>query len=106
MMKKMSKIDRYILIGSIGVFLISLCVTFDRVLKQELKKARLHFAQQENQKKETFNIKTWRSYHTEQMILMQKILKELRHQNSNPVWNRQNQNIKVHFQKSLPKTEN
>ena len=101
----MSKIDRYILIGSIGVFLISLCVTFDRVLKQELKKERLHFAQQKHHKKETFNIKKWRSYHTEQMILMQKILKELRQENNNPVWSQQNQNIKIHFQKSLQKTE-
>ena len=106
MMKEISKTDRYILIGSIGVLLISLCITFERVVKQELKKERLHFAQQENHKKETFNIKTWRSYHTEQMILMQKILEELKHQNTHPVWSRQNQNIKVRFQKSNLKTKN
>lgn len=105
MMKKMHKTDRYILIGSIGILLISLCITFDRVLKQELKKERLHFAQQENHKKETFNIKTWRSYHTKQMVLMEKILKELKHQNSNSVWSQEHQNIKIHFQKNLPKTE-
>ena len=99
----MSKTDRYILIGSVGILLISLCITFDRVIRQELKKENLHFAQQENHKKETFNVKTWRHYHTEQMILMQKILKELKHQNNHALWIQQDKNIKVHFQKSLSK---
>ena len=79
-MKKWNKADKYILIGSIGILLISICVTFDKVLRQELKKEQIKITQQETHIVETLNIKTWRRYHEKQMILMHEILKELKYQ--------------------------
>lgn len=98
-MQKWNKIDRYIVIGSIGILLISACVTFAKVVRQELKKEQLKITQQTNHITETLNIKIWRRYHEEQMLLMQEILKELKHQNNSPVLTQKNQNIKVNFQK-------
>lgn len=98
-MKKWNKTDRYIVIGSIGILLISACITFDKVLRQELKKEQVKIAQQENHIAETLNIKVWRSYHEEQMLLMYEILKELKYQNNNPILNQQNKNMKVNFQR-------
>ena len=83
MMKKMNKTDRYILIVSMGVLLISASITFDKVFKQKLKKEHIQLTQQETLRKEILNIKTWRGYHTEQMMLMQAILKELKYLNLN-----------------------
>ena len=99
-MKKWNKADRYILIGSIGILLISTCITFDKVLRQELKKEQVKVTQQENHIAETLNIKTWRRYHEKQMILMYEILKELKYQNNNPVLTQQNKSMKVNFQKT------
>ena len=96
-MKNISRTDRYILIGSIGVLLISFCVTFDKMLRQRLKKEQIQTAEQEVAITDTLNIKTWRLYHTEQMILMHEILKELRSQNNSPIPNLTNESMKVNF---------
>ncbi len=100
-MKKMSKTDRYILIGSIGILLISTIFTFDKLLRQNLKKEQIKVTQQETLITETLNIKIWRRYHEDQMILMHEILKELKYQNNdhNHTLTRNHNNIKVNFQK-------
>ncbi|MDE0151714.1 MAG: hypothetical protein OXK80_04360 [Bdellovibrionales bacterium] len=100
-MKRWNKTDRYIIIGSIGILLISTSITFDKVLRQELKKEQVKIAQQENHIAETLNIKLWRSYHEEQMLLMYEILKELKHQNNDPALTQQNQNVKANFNNSI-----
>lgn len=105
MKTKLHQTDRYILIASMGVLLISLCITFDRVLKQEFTKDQIKLSQQETHKRESLNIKIWRRYHTEQMILLQNILKELKYQSDSSIWIPQNKNIKIHFQKSLSSVE-
>jgi len=97
-MKNWNKVDRYIVIGSMGILLISACVALDKILRQELKKEQIKISKQETLITETLNIKTWRRYHEEQMILMQKILKELEHQNNSPLLVRPTRNIKVNFQ--------
>ncbi len=81
-MKKTPQIDRYIVIGSVGILLISSAWAFSKVLYQELKKEQIKTAQQKTLITETLNIKRWRGYHEEQMRLMHTILKELNCQNS------------------------
>ena len=75
-------------------------MTFDKMLRQRLKKEQIQTAEQEVAITDTLNIKTWRLYHTEQMILMHEILKELRSQNNSPIPNLTNESMKVNFQKS------
>ena len=81
MIKTLTKTDRYILITSVGILLISIFVTFDKISQQKFKKEQTKLAQQELFKRETVNTKIWRHFHEEQMNLMKEILKELKQKN-------------------------
>lgn len=91
-MGSMSKTDRYIILGAIGILLVSACITFEKLLQQHLRKEKIKISQQENLRLETLNIKIWRRYHEAQMVLMHEILTELGYQNNNPTLTRQDQN--------------
>lgn len=94
MIKKLTKTDRYILIISSGILLISIFAAFDKISKKKFNKEKAKLAQQELFKRETDNTKIWRRFHEEQMSLMKEILKELKQENkisdSKPLKNRMN----------------
>ena len=74
----MSKQDRLIILGSVGVLVISFALCLSMVTIQNKRKYNVLIEEQNQLIKETQMIKIWRGYHDQQMNLMTEILIELK----------------------------
>ena len=76
-----NKYDRLIVLTCLGIIVISCVFTATAVHKNQVKKSYRESERQQAAISETINIRIWRAYHYEQMILLKEILKELKKQN-------------------------
>ena len=74
----MNKIDRCILIGAVGVFLISIVYMTATVKYQNIEKENLKLSEHEQMMTDTQNVIIWREYHDQQMIVLNAILEQLK----------------------------
>ncbi len=74
----MNKVDRCILIGAVGVFLISMMYTIATVKYQTIEKENLKLSKHEQVVTDTQNVMIWREYHDQQMAVLNAILIQLK----------------------------
>ena len=85
---RMDKVDRYIILASIGIVLLSFTYIVSKVHEQNVQRENMKIAEYKESVDETVRIHIWRKYHEEQMALMEKVLEELKqnkNQNITPV---------------------
>ena len=74
----MSKIDRFILIGAVGVFLVSMVYMIVTVKYQNIEKENNRLSEHEQNVTDTQNTIIWRQYHNQQMEVLNAILIQLK----------------------------
>ena len=74
----MNKTDRYILIGAVGIFLISMVYMVATVKYQSIEKENTRLSEREQNVTETQNTMIWREYHNQQMEILNAILMQLK----------------------------
>ena len=74
----MNKIDRYILIGAVGIFLISMVYMVATVKYQSIEKENTRLTEHEQTVADTQNTMIWREYHDQQMEILNAILIQLK----------------------------
>ncbi|MDE0151395.1 MAG: hypothetical protein OXK80_02710 [Bdellovibrionales bacterium] len=74
----MNKIDRCILIGAVGVFLISMMYMVTTVKYQSIEKENIRLSEHEETVTDTQNVIIWREYHNQQMAALNAILNQLK----------------------------
>lgn len=74
----MNKTDRYILIGSVGIFLVSMMYMVATVKYQSIEKENTRLTEHEQSVSETQNTIIWREYHDQQMEILNAILIQLK----------------------------
>ena len=74
----MSKIDRCIFIGAVGVLLVSMVYLAAAVKRQSVEKENLKFSKHEQMMTDTQNTMIWREYHHQQMAVLNAILTQLK----------------------------
>ena len=70
--------DRWILLITLGIFLISFAYTATTIQKQNLVVINNRHSDYEQIKTETLQLKMWRRHHETQMFMMKQILQEMR----------------------------
>jgi len=76
----MNKVDRCILIGAVGVLLISMMYMVATVKYQSIEKENVKLNEHEQAVTDTQNVIIWREYHTQQMAALNAILIQLKEQ--------------------------
>lgn len=74
----MNKVDRCILIGAVGVFLISMMYMVVTVKYQSIEKENIRLNEHEEAVTDTQNVMIWREYHDQQMAVLNAILIQLK----------------------------
>ena len=74
----MNKLDRCILIGAVGVFLISMMYMVATVKYQSIEKENIKLSEHEQTVADTQNIMIWREYHDQQMAVLNALLIQLK----------------------------
>ena len=74
----MNKVDRYIFIGAVGVFLVSMMYMAATVKYQSIEKNNTRLSEHEQNVTETQNMLIWREYHNQQMDVLNAILNQLK----------------------------
>lgn len=76
----MNKVDRCILIGAVGILLVSMMYMVATVKYQNIERENTKLSEHEQTVTDTQNVMIWREYHAQQMAALNAILIQLKEQ--------------------------